>query len=202
MNGNWFTKTVGSYRGRWDYVPSITTVALPASVYGATYSFQCVGSAGTWSASGLPTGQSISSSGLITASNVTGSTSTVTLTLTTPNGRVATATMQSVVAQNVGLSTTSLTNGTEGVAGSQSVSMTGPGTLTVTATGLPIGASLSSSGTLSWTTAILAGIYAIRFTVTSSTAGAGNPVVLPWTVVQTAIVDDGAWSPLLRKRLA
>ena len=95
----------------------------------------------------------------------------------------------------------SLTAAVAGVSGSQSITFAGSPTITATVTGLPVGASYSG-GTLSWTTAIMAGIYSLTITPTSTTSGLGTAKTLAWTVTPATVTDDGAWSPLLRRRIA
>ena len=101
------------------------------------------------------------------------------------------------------MTTSSLSAATAGTSGSQSVAASGPGTVTFTATGLPAGASLSSSGTLTWDTSLVAAIYTVTITPTSTETGAGTPVAYQWTVLPAGTSSDpGAWAPHLRRRLA
>ena len=101
------------------------------------------------------------------------------------------------------MTTTSLTSATAGTSGTQSVAASGPGTVTFAAVGLPSGAVLDPDGTLTWDTSLVAAVYTVTITPTSSDTGAGMPVAYQWTVLPAGTASDpGAWAPHLRKRLA
>lgn len=204
-SGNWFAKKVGNYRGQWDEQPIILTTSLPAAQTTASYSLQMLGGPGTWSATGLPTEWSVSSSGVLSKTGTSAAgTASVVFTLTATSGRIATTTLSLVTAvQAVAaeVTTASITTATVGVSGSQVLTYIGDGTVTLAAIGLPIGASLSGA-TLSWTTGVAAGVYPVSVTPTSSVRGVGATKVFQWSVVAAAATDQGAWAPLLRKRLA
>jgi cellulose 1,4-beta-cellobiosidase len=111
----------------------------------------------TFAATGLPAGLSISSSGQITGTPTTQGTSTVTVTATDGTGAHGSATFTWVVNTNGNIVTVTnpgAQNGTVGTAVSTQIQATDSAsgqTLTFTATGLPAGLSISSSGLISGT---------------------------------------------------
>lgn len=199
--GNWFDKTVGSYRGQWDWEPVIPDQTLPVGRVGVAYSYQMHGE-GAWSASGLPSGLSISESGLITGTPSTTADSAVTFTVANAGRQVSRDIVLTVTADLVKptVTTTSLNAATAGTAGSQQLAFAGSGTITAVAVGLPSGASMSSAGLITWDTTVVAGTYAVTVTPTSSTAGVGTPRLYQWRVESVTTDDPGAWAPHLRVR--
>ncbi len=111
----------------------------------------------TFTATGLPAGLSISSSGQITGTPTTQGTSSVTVTATDGTGAHGSATFTWVVNTNGNIVTVTnpgAQNGTVGTAVSTQIQATDSAsgqTLTFTATGLPAGLSISSSGLISGT---------------------------------------------------
>jgi hypothetical protein len=81
--------------------PSITTASLPNATYGVAYSTTLTGSGGTtaytWSATGLPSGLSISTGGVISGTPTGGGTSTVAITLTDAVGGTANTSLSLLV---------------------------------------------------------------------------------------------------------
>ena len=199
--GNWFDRTVGNHRGQWDWQPSLPEQALPAGKVGVAYSYQMQGQ-GAWSATGLPSGLSISASGLITGTPSTTADSAVTFTVANAGRQVSRDIVLTVTADLVKptVTTTSLNAATAGTAGSQQLTFAGSGTITATATGLPSGASMSSAGLLTWDTTVQAGVYTVVVTPSSDTAGVGTPRTYQWRVESPATDDPGAWAPHLRTR--
>ena len=142
---------------------TITTGAtLPPATQSVAYSFQMASSGGiapvTWGASGLPTGLTISSTGVITGTPTVNGTFTVTITATdscvpTPQAVPGTFTLQ--VNNNLAITTTSpLPSGLVNLAYSTTMSAAGgtpPYTWSITAGSLPTGLSLSSGGVISGT---------------------------------------------------
>lgn len=107
----------------------------------------------TWSASGLPSWASLSSSGLLTGTPTQGTTS-VTLTLTDAHSLTAQKTVSIIVAAAVSVTTTSLPDGRFNHAYSQQLQATGgTGSLswTLQSGTLPTGLYLSSGGLISGT---------------------------------------------------
>lgn len=199
--GNWFDNTVGTYRGQWDWLPSLPEQSLPVGKVGVAYSYPMQGQ-GAWSATGLPSGLSISASGLITGTPSTTADSAVTFTVANAGRQVSRDIVLTVTADLVKptVTTTSLNAATAGTAGSQQLTFAGSGTITATATGLPSGASMSSSGLLTWDTTVQAGVYTVVVTPSSDTAGVGTPRTYQWRAESPATDDPGAWAPHLRTR--
>src|SRR5713101_4107754 len=112
----------------------------------------------TFTATGLPAGLSISSSGLITGTPTTAATSTTVVTATDGTGASGSASFSWVVANPGGNIVTVTNPGTQnsvvGTAVSTQITATDSAsgqTLTFTATGLPAGLSISSSGLITGT---------------------------------------------------
>lgn len=199
--GNWFDNTVGTYRGQWDWLPSLPEQILPVGKVGIAYSYPMQGQ-GAWSATGLPSGLSISASGLITGTPSTTADSAVTFTVANAGRQVSRDIVLTVTADLVKptVTTTSLNAATAGTAGSQQLAFAGSGTITAVAVGLPSGADMSSTGLITWDTTVSPGTYAVTVTPTSNTAGAGIPRAYQWRVETVATDDPGAWAPHLRTR--
>jgi cellulose 1,4-beta-cellobiosidase len=112
----------------------------------------------TFSATGLPAGLAISSSGQITGTPTTAGTSSVTVTATDGTGAKGSATFTWVISPMGTGNTVTVTNpgaqnGTVGTAVNTQIQATDSGgaALTFTATGLPAGLTISSSGLISGT---------------------------------------------------
>jgi hypothetical protein len=162
------------------------TVGTPASLQiSATDSAS--GQTLTYSATGLPAGLSISSSGLISGTPTTAGTSTVTVTATDTTGAHGSATFTWTIA-SAGGNTVTVTNpgsqsGTVGTPASLQIHATDSAsgqTLTYSATGLPAGLSISSSGLISGTPTT-AGTFSVTVTATDTT-GAHGSVTFTWTI--------------------
>src|SRR5580658_6984282 len=139
-----FTWTVNPAAGN---TVTVTNPGTQTTTVGTAVSLQISGtdSGGlslTYSATGLPAGLSISSSGLITGSPTTAGTSSVVVTAKDSTGASGTASF-TVTVTNPGTQTT-----TVGTAVSLQIAGTDSGSLSLTysATGLPAGLSISSSG--------------------------------------------------------
>src|SRR5713101_1389523 len=141
----------------------------------------------TFTATGLPAGLSISSSGLITGTPTTAATSTTVVTATDGTGASGSASFSWVVANPGGNIVTVTNPGTQnsvvGTAVSTQITATDSAsgqTLTFTATGLPAGLSISSSGLITGTPTTAATSTA---TVTASdTTGASGSASFSWVV--------------------
>lgn len=200
--GNWFDRVIGTWRGQWDWEPSVPEQILAIGHVGVAYSHQMIGE-GSFSASGLPAGLSISASGLITGTPSATANSAATFTASNAGRSASRAIALTVITDLVAptVTTAALNAASVGVSGSQQLTFAGSGAITAVATGLPSGASMSGAGLLTWDTTVLAGVYAIVVTPTSDTAGAGTPRGYQWRVEAPATDDPGAWAPHLRSRV-
>jgi len=162
------------------------TVGTPVSLQlSATDS--AAGQTLTWTATGLPAGLAISSSGLISGTPTANSTSNVTVTATDGTGASGTASFTFTINGGTG-NTVTVTNpgartGTVGTAASLQVSATDSAagqTLTFSATGLPAGLTISSSGLISGTPTAAA---TSNVTVTARDGtGATGSASFTWTI--------------------
>ncbi|MBS2966870.1 cellulose binding domain-containing protein, partial [Actinocrinis puniceicyclus] len=142
----------------------------------------------TYTATGLPPGLSISSSGLVTGTPSTAGTYSVTVTARDATGASGSASFAWSISGNSG-DTVSVTNpgsqsGSAGAAiGSLQIHATDSAagqSLTYTATGLPPGLSISSSGLVTGTPST-AGIFNVTLTATDSTGASGSASFI-WTI--------------------
>ncbi|MBC3841235.1 hypothetical protein GXW82_15785 [Streptacidiphilus sp. 4-A2] len=141
----------------------------------------------TYSATGLPAGLSISSSGLISGTPTTAATSSVTVTAKDTTGATGSTTFSWTVSAATGntVTVTSPGNQTGTVGKAVSLQISGSDsasgqTLTYSATGLPAGLSISSSGLISGTPTTAA---TSSVTVTAKdTTGATGSTTFSWTV--------------------
>ena len=142
----------------------------------------------TYSATGLPAGLSISSSGLISGTPTTAATSSVKVTATDTTGASGSASFSWTINPKTGGNTVTVTNpgnqtGTVGTAVSLQIKATDSATgqtLTYSATGLPAGLSISSSGLISGTPTTAA---TSSVTVTAKdTTGASGSASFSWTI--------------------
>jgi hypothetical protein len=164
---------------------SLTTTSLPGGTVGVAYSGLVAATGGTapykYSASGLPSGLSISSStGAVTGTPAQSSVGATTVAFkvtdsTSPTVQTGTSNLQitiaaAVVAGKVTITTASLPVGTVGVAYSGAIAATGGTTpYTYSASGLPSGLSINSStGAITGTTTTV-GTATVSVTVTDST---------------------------------
>jgi len=162
------------------------TVGTPVSLQlSATDS--AAGQTLTWAATGLPAGLAISSSGLISGTPTANSTSNVTVTATDGTGASGSASFTFTITGGTG-NTVTVTNpgartGTVGTAASLQVSATDSAagqTLTFSATGLPAGLAISSSGLISGTPTTAA---TSNITVTARDGtGASGSASFTWTI--------------------
>ena len=175
----------------------ITTSALPGGVAGQAYSaikLTASGGSGsfTWhAASGLPSGLGLSPDGVLNGSPGAAGTSVVTITATDTVTQLAVSRDYTLAIASGGaapvIMTTSLLNGTQGVAYSTPLAATGgSGSYSWSATGLPLNLSVSGNmitGTpISGTTSPLT----ITITVTDTVSLLTATVNLPLTIAFTA----------------
>ena len=168
---------------------TITTSTLPAGTAGAAYSATLGATGGNnqfqWSGQGLPDGLSVSSAGAITGTPTAPGTFSVTVTAVS---LVATSTVSASKTLSITIAPAALTvttaqlgNATAGAAYSATVAVSGGvAPYTFSATGLPSGLSISSSGAISGTTTAV-GTASVAITITDST-GASVTRTLQLTV--------------------
>jgi len=140
---------------------AVTTTSLPYAVASELYSATLGASGGTapytWAATGLPSGISVNSeTGVLSgtpAGSEAGTTATVELTVSDAHHKTATATVQLALRGSLGVTTSTLPEGTVNVAYTQTLAAAGglaPYSWSVVS-GLPSGMSLSTGGVLSGT---------------------------------------------------
>jgi hypothetical protein len=141
----------------------------------------------TYSATGLPAGLSISTSGLITGTPTTSGSSSVTVTATDTTGAHGSAsftwTINSATGNTVTVTNPGSQTGTVGTAVSLQISATDSAsgqTLTFSATGLPAGLSISTSGLITGTPTT-SGSNSVTVTATDTT-GAHGSASFTWTI--------------------
>ena len=160
---------------------AITTSSLPNGTVGAAYSQTLAATGGTtpytWSiASGtLPAGLTLSSGGVISGTPTTaGGPTSVTFKVTDSASATATKPLSITINSTPpSITTSSLPNGTVGVAYSQTLAVTGgttPYTWTIASGTLPAGLTLSSGGVISGTPTTAGGPTSVTFQVTDSTS--------------------------------
>ncbi len=148
----------------------ITTTSLPNGIMNTAYTATVTATGGTgqytFSATGLPVGLTMSSSGVITGTPLTGSPSFHVRVQVQDAGnppQTATASLTLAVAPLLQVATTSLPNGVVGTAYTATVTATGGlRPYTFSATGLPAGLTISSRGVITGTpttATIIGGIF-------------------------------------------
>ena len=181
------------FAGTTGNIVTVTNPGTQNSVTGTAVSKQITatdsasGQTLTFTATGLPAGLSISSSGLITGTPTTAATSTTVVTATDGTGASGSASFSWVVT-NPGANIVTVTNpGTQnsvvGTAVSTQITATDSAsgqTLTFTATGLPAGLSISSSGLITGTPTTAA-TSTTTVTATDTTAAHGA-TTFTWVV--------------------
>jgi len=143
----------------------------------------------TWSATGLPAGLSISSSGLISGTPTASGTANVIATATDSSGATGSAAFTYSVNPATGADKVTVTNpgsqtGTVGTAASLQISGTDSASgqsLAYTATGLPPGLAIGSASGLISGTPTTAGTYTVTITA-DDTTGASGSTTFTWTV--------------------
>lgn len=203
--GNWFTRTVGSYRGRWDTIPTIVTAALPAGIVGTAYSQQLVASeAGTFTPASMPAGLSMSSTGLVSGNpTAAASPGQVRGTFTNGNGRTATIdipiTITAPAVMPPTITTNTLAAGTVGIAYDQTIAYSYPsgGVVTMTTTGLPAGLTADPNGRVHGTPTAF-GSFSLQVTPTGdgTRVGPTTAVTLQINAVMSTATTS-PWAPAL-----
>ena len=180
---------------------AVTAISLPEGAVGTPYpATQLTASGGTgaltWTSSGaLPAGLSLSATGVLTGTPTAAGQATFTVTVTDSATPAKTDSLELSVSI-LGISTTTLPEGSVGAAYSQAlVSTGGTGTLTWTSSGaLPAGLSLSASGTISGAPTA-AGAASFTVTVTDSATPpqqAAGQFTLSVLGITTTTLPEGA----------
>lgn len=171
--------------------PTITTASLPSWTNGVAYSQTLAATGGVgqllWSATGVPSGLTLSASGVLSGTPTASGTFPIQFTATDANNFTGMATLNLTINPPVTITTTSLSPSVTGAPFSQNLAASGgTGGLTWTATGLPSGVTLSTSGTLSGTAAS-PGTIPIQFTATD-TLNSSAVATLSLTVIAPIVI--------------
>jgi len=158
--------------------PSITTTSLPAWTVGVPYSQTLAATGGTapytWTitSGALPTGLSLSSSGIISGTPTTvGGPISVTIQVADSKSTTATESMSLTINPVLNITTSSLPAWTVGVVYSQTLVSTGgtaPFSWTIASGTLPSGLSLSSIGIISGTPTTAGGPTSVTYKITDN----------------------------------
>ena len=158
--------------------PNIATGSLPNGTVGVAFSQTLSVTGGTspytWTitSGSLPTGLSISSSGVLSGTpTAAGSPTSVTFKVTDLTGATATKSLSITIITPISISTNALPNGTVGTVYSQTLTANGgtsPYTWTIASGTLPTGLTLSSSGVISGTPTTAGGPTSVTFKVTDA----------------------------------
>jgi hypothetical protein len=178
---------------------SITTQApLAGGEVGVAYTQAFAATGGTppytWSASGLPSGLSISSAGIISGTPTASGSFPVTVQATDSAKATATKAFTITVAAALTITTATLPNGAVGTAYTATTLAATGGTppYTWSASGLPSGLSISSAGVISGTPAV-AGSFSVTLKVTDSAQATATQA---FTITITAALTITTASPL------
>jgi prepilin-type N-terminal cleavage/methylation domain-containing protein len=162
-----------------------TAVSLTITRTGGTAPFTWTATAGTWGATGLPPGLSISSSGVVSGTPTTAGTGSVTVNVTDSAGRVASTTFNWTVLGSLKITTPAAKTSTKGTAITpvQVVASGGTTPYTWTASGLPAGLSINAStGVISGTPTTKLTYTNCKVTVKDSTGASATTAVFKWTI--------------------
>jgi hypothetical protein len=178
----------------------ITTSSLPAGTVGTSYTATTLAATGgippyTWSASGLPSGLSISSAGVISGTPTAAGSFSVTVQATDSAQVTATKALTLTVAGELTITTATLPNGTVGTSYTATTLAATGGTppYSWSASGLPSGLSMSSAGVISGTPAA-AGSFSVSVQVTDAakaTATKAFTITVTVLTITTATLPNG-----------
>ncbi len=177
----------------------ITSAYPPNGIVGSNYNDQLSATGGTapytWSASGLPNGVSISTSGLLYGTPTGAGYSITVITVTDAKGAQASINFSfQVTPPSLAVATASLSNGITNASYNDQLSATG-GTAPYTwsASGLPNGVSISTSGLL-YGTPQFSGSYNVTVTVYDSKSQQASTVFSLNVLLSTVISSTSNWS--------
>jgi prepilin-type N-terminal cleavage/methylation domain-containing protein len=144
----------------------------------------------TWTATGLPTGLSISTTGLISGTPTTSGTYSVVVRATDGFGLFGDAAFSWTITPPVQITTPSAQAGEVGVAVSslQVVATAGTTPYSWSASGLPTGLSINSSGRISGTPTAAGTYSSVRVTVTDAATGTAVTNAFTWTIATPVAV--------------
>ena len=168
-----------SFRVTIGTAPVITTTSIPSWTVDRTYaSFTMAGTGGTapftWSATGLPNGLTMDAAGVITGTPTTTGPFNATVTVLDNFGASNAQNYTIVINEDPAVTSSTLPVAFEGVAYSTTVSgIDGTAPYTWSATGLPAGLTISSSGIISGTPSVT-GSFSVSVTLTDQTGATAN----------------------------
>ena len=179
----------------------ITTSSLPAGIVGAPYTATTLAATGgippySWSASGLPSGLSISSAGVISGTPAASGTFSVTVQATDSAQVTATKALTLTVAGALTITTATLPNGTVGTSYAATTLAATGGTppYSWSASGLPSGLSMSAAGVISGTPAAV-GSFSVTVQVTDAAKATATKsfsiTVVGVLTITTATLSNG-----------
>ena len=187
---------------------AITTTSLTNALEGTNYGENLSASGGVapyaWSATGLPTGLSISPSGLISGTPISAGVSNVTVTVTDSNGVVVNSSFTLQVGANsptpqgaptaLGITSTSLPNAMSGTNYDYQLTAVGGITpYTWSASGLPSGVTISSSGLISGSPQF-SGTSNLKVTVNDSTGQQASANFSFQVALSSSTISSPNWS--------
>jgi hypothetical protein len=185
--------------------PSITTTSLPAWTVGVPYSQTLAATGGTapytWTitSGALPTGLSLSSSGIISGTPTTvGGPISVTIQVADSKSTTATESLSITINTSLNITSSSLPAWTVSKPYSQTLNATGgtaPYTWTIASGTLPAGLSFSSGGVISGTPTTAGGPTSVNFQVTDAVTATANKS-LPITINAAPSITSSSLSAL------
>lgn len=183
--------------------PTWVTSSIPTFAVGVAGSYRLQATDATlFTASGLPSGATLSPDGLLSWTPGTTASASVTFTATSSSGGTANRTLtvaSSTAAAPVITTTSPITAGSVATAYSKSFAATGTGPITWSATGVPAGLTFTSGGLLSGTP-LFPGTSELVVSATNSAGTTTGTFVLAINAAASAAQVSSAWAPILRGR--
>ena len=190
---------------------AITTSSLPAGIVGTAYTASLAATGGTlpytWSASGLPSGLSISAAGVISGTPTAAGSFSVTVQATDSAQVTATKALTITVTAALTITTATLPNGTVGTSYTATTLAATGGSppYSWSASGLPSGLSMSSAGVISGTPTA-SGSFSVTVKVTDSAQATATQAftiaVTAALTITTATLPDGTVGTAYNQTLA